>query len=127
MKTASYAKLKDESFGIRGQNLVQGEEVEITTKAGKVVIETVGHVLATFEDGNCLARKASDTTEGPRKGAGPLRTSSAGAFCRSCGGKDIGTAPATQTQGPSRRSWGGTDRTSHAPDNAPDNSDDVPF
>lgn len=95
MKVASFAKLKDGTYGLRGQHLKQGEQVQVTTKAGKVSVETVGHVLSgPFDDGNCLAKTMENTTA-PTVGIAP---------CPTCG--QARRAPADQGPPRQRQAWG---------------------
>lgn len=44
---ATYTKLKDGSWGLRGAGLTAGARVTVTTKAGVTKTETVGRVLWT--------------------------------------------------------------------------------
>lgn len=81
---ATYAKLKDGSWGLKGSNLVEGASVTVTKKSGETKSERVGKVLFRGADGTCFAR-----IEGASRG-GSSRPSSGRRFgggrCRGCGG-----------------------------------------
>lgn len=126
MKQASYAKLRDGTFGLRGIGLVEGETVNVTTKAGNTSLVMVGRIVAgPFDDGNVLALKASAET-----------VSLMGHMCKTCGGtgRVQPTAPPRTQQSDSvataaRRAWGAD---SSAPASAPAlvqdaPGDDIPF
>lgn len=124
MKEARYAKLKDGSWGIRGQRLVRGETVQITTSKGEVKTEIVGHVLSgPFDDGNCLAKLMKDTDQ-PRQGEPSI------APCPTCGQarRSVAQAP---VQRPRQGRWGGGAQGQAAPpQGAPDggdSGDDIPL
>lgn len=114
-KPATYAKLKDGSFGLRGQKLVSGESVTVTTKAGKVSTAVVGRVIAgPFEDGNCLATVADE-------GRGPSTTQPSvgtGSPCKHCNGTGQ-TPPLCRAPG--------AGMTVVKSDKAERNWDDIPF
>lgn len=68
-----FAKLPDDSWGIRGKNLVAGAVVNVKTKAGDVKSETILAVLSTAADGTqtaSLVRKAKPRPAGRRYGGG---------------------------------------------------------
>lgn len=52
---ASYSKLRDGSWGLRGKDLVAGATITVTKKSGGTKVETVGRILWRGEDGTCLA------------------------------------------------------------------------
>lgn len=49
--TGRYAKLDDGTWGVRGRNLVEGEEVTVFKRSGDRKVETVGTILSTDADG----------------------------------------------------------------------------
>lgn len=54
--SARYSKLSDDSWGLRGRNLVAGETVEVRKADGTTKTETVASILSTDADGNQIAR-----------------------------------------------------------------------
>lgn len=54
--TTTFTKLRDGSWGIRGKNLTEGQQVTVTKKSGGSSVGTVGRVLFTADDGTSIAR-----------------------------------------------------------------------
>lgn len=71
-QAATYTKLRDGSWGLRGSGLASGRIVSVTKRDGTVKTETVGRVLWTGSDGTCLATiqqsSAGQRTSGARRG-----------------------------------------------------------
>lgn len=54
--TATFSRLQDQSWGIRGQNLVEGDWVTVTKKSGQSSKVQVGEIVWTGPDGTTVAR-----------------------------------------------------------------------
>lgn len=79
--TATYTKLRDGSWGIRGARLTAGASVTVTKRDGTAKVETVGRILWTGPDGTCLATITASTIT---TASAPRRSGSG--RCRGCGG-----------------------------------------
>lgn len=66
MKTATYVKLADGSWGLQGKDLMRGDHVHARTLDGRMRRETVHSVLTRGEDGLTVARKEYS---GPQSGS----------------------------------------------------------
>lgn len=66
--TISFTKLRDGSWGVRGQGLAEGQHVTVTKKSGETSTGTVGAVVFTAEDGIVIARFEGDRAPARRPG-----------------------------------------------------------
>jgi hypothetical protein len=51
----TYTKLKDGTWGIRGEGLIAGKSVTVVKKSGEQRVETVTHIIWTGVDGTQVA------------------------------------------------------------------------
>jgi hypothetical protein len=64
---ATYTKLRDGTWGLRGAGLTAGRAVTVRKKSGETRQETVGRVLWTGPDGTCLATMVSSSAPAPQR------------------------------------------------------------
>jgi len=85
--TTTWTKLRDGSWGLRGEGLVPGSRVTVTRKDGTTSTVTVGDVVwvgnAVGQDNLVLATVAKDAPKSAPRAAAPARRSRRG--WRPCG------------------------------------------
>jgi hypothetical protein len=97
---ATYTKLRDGSWGIKGQGVQEGQTVLVTKRSGENVHERVGKILWQGSDGTVIATLASGASVSTARRTAKAMFASSRKACRtggncssfgsgnSCGGYD---------------------------------------
>lgn len=83
---ATYTKLRDGSWGIKGTGLTPGARVTVTKRDGETKEETVRAILWTGPDGTQLATLHAGQRASRSTGSSPRRRRRGGSYeCKECG------------------------------------------